>query len=382
MFRDLELHADDVVMVSGVKAGTSWVQKILHSLLRMDEHGSFGECSLETDVGFNNQIYPDALAKDRPENPHYLFQNACFDDLANQPSPRLFSTHLWREDLLPKSLVDAEHGQGKLVVVLRNPKDVLASLHFFQGEAKDGWFGNEHGPGSFHRFNDESTPNAFGSYYAAVKSLESSVAKLGARALVVYYEDLHMDLSAELNRIASFCGLPLGPKKLDAVLRRVSFQSMKDAGGLSSILTRQGIIGDWRNHLDVEHWSVIDRIVQERLGNSELARKFLAWMTPEPPRKAPAPEPSFVAELPALNAGDRVALPRSDDPSLPWMIGTVVSVNGADVIVNVDDAKADGSLVGTVQVELLGANEGSAWKRAAEDEPVFKVLTLAHPPLP
>ena len=36
-------------------------------------------------------------------------------------------------------------GTGRLIVCLRNPKDVLTSLHFFRGEAKDGWLGNEHG---------------------------------------------------------------------------------------------------------------------------------------------------------------------------------------------------------------------------------------------
>ena len=36
-------------------------------------------------------------------------------------------------------------GTGRLIVCLRNPKDVLTSLHFFRGEAKDGWRGNEHG---------------------------------------------------------------------------------------------------------------------------------------------------------------------------------------------------------------------------------------------
>ena len=41
-----------------------------------------------------------------------------------------------------------ERGVGRLLVVLLSlrtfPKDVCTSLHFFRGEAKDGWLGNEH----------------------------------------------------------------------------------------------------------------------------------------------------------------------------------------------------------------------------------------------
>ena len=48
----------------------------------------------------------------------------------------------------------------RLIVCLRNPKDVLTSLHFFRGEAKDGWLGNEHGPGSLARFIHEDCPRS------------------------------------------------------------------------------------------------------------------------------------------------------------------------------------------------------------------------------
>ena len=45
----------------------------------------------------------------------------------------------------PAQALLKEGGKGRLVIVLRNLKDVLTSLHFFRGEAKDGWHGNEHG---------------------------------------------------------------------------------------------------------------------------------------------------------------------------------------------------------------------------------------------
>jgi len=73
---------------------------------------------------------------------------------------------------LPKSLI-TNGGKGKLIVVLRNLKDIITSLHFFRGEAKDGWMGNEHGPGSFNRFlaSEEGgeCPNAYGSSIEWIK---------------------------------------------------------------------------------------------------------------------------------------------------------------------------------------------------------------------
>ena len=36
--------------------------------------------------------------------------------------------------------------KGHLIVVVRNLKDELVSLHYFRGVPEDGWYGNEQGP--------------------------------------------------------------------------------------------------------------------------------------------------------------------------------------------------------------------------------------------
>ena len=79
-----------------------------------------------------------------------FFGGTTFGDLVSQKSPRLFSTHM-PPRYLPKDLM-REDGAGRLVILVRNLKDVLCSLHFHRGEAEDGWLGNEHGPGSLARF--------------------------------------------------------------------------------------------------------------------------------------------------------------------------------------------------------------------------------------
>ena len=180
-FHELEMREDDIVMSSLGKGGTTWVHKILHLLVRgvTDE----GEVLQKTDgIGSVAQVYPEAIVLRRgaeadPANPAHMgavrtkfFGEWGFeDDMCAQPAPRLFSTHLYG-DMLPAKLI-APEGKGRLVVVLRNLKDTLSSLHFFQGEAKDGWLGNEHGPGSLARFIHRDSPNAYGSTFDFVKQV-------------------------------------------------------------------------------------------------------------------------------------------------------------------------------------------------------------------
>ena len=61
------------------------------------------------------------------------------------------------------------------MLVLRNVKDILASLHFFNGEAKDGWHGNEHGPGSLARYIAADCPNAYGSAFDVIVAFDKLV---------------------------------------------------------------------------------------------------------------------------------------------------------------------------------------------------------------
>lgn len=162
-FNAMTTRPDDVFMSSLTKGGTTWVHKILHSLL----HGydEAGNKLPPVGIGATSQVYPDAItlrrggacdpltAPQADEMRRKFFGEWGFeDDMLGQPSPRLISTHMYGA-ALPAALTAAD-GQGRLVIVLRNLKDTLCSLHFFRGEPKDGWTGNEHGPGSLARFLD------------------------------------------------------------------------------------------------------------------------------------------------------------------------------------------------------------------------------------
>mmetsp|Transcript_12277 Transcript_12277/g.25154 ORF Transcript_12277/g.25154 Transcript_12277/m.25154 type:complete len:318 (+) Transcript_12277:79-1032(+) len=267
-FGDMPVKADDVVLSSPVKAGTSWLHKILALMLfGLDDEGVMRPPASEvTEALLKGQVYPDALPMTTPDEPSFMGGKLSFPDLCSQQSPRLFTTHFFGE-YLPKSLTDPTDGQGRLIVCLRNPKDVLTSLHFFRGEAKDGWLGNEHGPGSVARFCSPECPNAYGSVFQWMKATEACIAPLvtSGRCLCVYYEDMKADLPSELARISKFLDLPLSDAKRDALVAAVSFKAMS-----THITARKGEIGDWKNHLDRETWKIVDKTIEEQLGESKL----------------------------------------------------------------------------------------------------------------
>ena len=256
-FATLQPAADDVFLVSLTKGGTTWAHKILHLLLHgLDDDGQ-PVPEVAASIGSRGQVYPEALPLEpvsgeaesgSPEAIRRSFMSTWrYADLLAQTAPRLFSTHLFGK-MLPSGLL-APAGAGRMVVVLRNVKDVLSSLHFFRGAAKDGWLGNEHGPGSLARFLHPDCPNAYGSVFTWINEMEAAVQALqpSGRVLVLYYEDLVRCLPAQVDRLASFLGLPLTPAKRAAVLRGVSFDSMKRGGGTATVLLRKGCVGDWRH---------------------------------------------------------------------------------------------------------------------------------------
>eukprot|EP00756_Hemistasia_phaeocysticola_P001647 Hpha_TRINITY_DN11156_c0_g1::TRINITY_DN11156_c0_g1_i2::g.28070::m.28070/K07393/ECM4, yqjG; glutathionyl-hydroquinone reductase len=283
-FRDMEMKDDDIILSSLPKGGTTWVNRILYLIA----HGiaDDGEEKPAVDAaGAKHQIYPESTVpkKGAPVDEeltglHDEIRRAHFgdhafeEDLCGQAAPRLFSTHLYGE-LLPRGLI-SPGGRGRLIVVLRNLKDTLCSLHFFRGEAKDGWLGNEHGPGSLARFIDVDCPNAYGSSFTFVKESDKVVRELqgSGRVLVVYYEDLIRDTHAQVGRIAEFLRIPLTPEKHSKVVSTVSFSSMKSSGGVvGNTLLRKGGIGDWRNHLGPEEWGRFDSAFDAALEGVSLA---------------------------------------------------------------------------------------------------------------
>ena len=158
----------------------------------------------------------------------------------------------------------------------------MVSNHFFLGEPKDGWWGNEHGVGTLARFlsTDTNLCPAYGNFMEIVRANDAVQQALAAsgRVLVMYYEAMKEDLGREIDRISDFLGIPITAAKRQAMLTNSSFEGMKKVMGdgergdhIRSNIMRKGQIGDWRNHLNAEAWARFDTVFDQILGGVALA---------------------------------------------------------------------------------------------------------------
>ena len=298
-FRGIDVFEDDVMLVTFPKCGTTvrcprpcqslslgslgpiaaakravactaqWVWKILHSLLRMDDAGALppeGKFNSEEDF----QQYWDFLPLEPPppekdDDGNEKPPGFCAQDLLDQPSPRLFSTHM-----PPRMLPDALKATGKMIYVLRNPKDAQVSLHYMGGAPDDGW------DGSFERLMNPRSPQVYGTMAAHILETERYIEEhLGDRAMVVTYEQLTEDLEGMLGRLAEFLGVSLPEGKLEKVKERVAFSTMSNLdGAVGNMLTRKGETGDWRNHFTINQAAAFDEYWKSATAGSSLAAQI------------------------------------------------------------------------------------------------------------
>jgi hypothetical protein len=183
----------------------------------MDAAGQFAAPE-QTLLGSSGQIYPDSMPARRIGNEvvdsardHYRnfgFASTgrwCFEDMLDQPAPRLFSTHA-RAQNLPASLTS----RGRLIVISRNPKDAIVSAHFFSRKlAAQGGLGEAGADavaGSMQStcdawnatHSEEPEHGAYGDYYTWHQEQAALMSQIGEeRATITFYETLQ---ASELTR--------------------------------------------------------------------------------------------------------------------------------------------------------------------------------------
>ena len=304
--------------------GTTWLTRVVVSLLHeFDDDGAplaDAEEHRRTRPNRNGQTYPEGLYADRASSdadPMGLFDRVengreihsrnfgdfTMEDLLDQgddghgsKKPRLFSTHLFGPDLLPKGLFDdtrgnpaegereegqRREGKGRLIVVVRNLKDAMCSLHRFRGLSADGWHGNGSGPGSFARYVSPDCPNGYGSAFEWVAANDVAVQRVGdRRSLVLFYEAMVEDFPGQLRRINDFLGLgDLTESRAAAIEDACSMKSMRAANMRTGMTINRGGVGNWRSEpISPEKWTAFDRRFEEVLGDSAIGNMMRRYM--------------------------------------------------------------------------------------------------------
>ena len=247
---------EDVFVATYVKAGTTWVQQILHGLLRGGESGGrYGESVpwLEACASSPEVIGP-------REAPGWTME-----EISSAPGPRYFKTHAKVEDL-PRG--DA---RPRVICVARNPKDTVVSLyHHARNKPEFGFSGDFE---TFLRiFLSDLAEN--GSWFDHVLGWHQECRRHPETHLFLKYEDLHDDTAAVVQQLAAFLGLPINEEILSGTLRVASLEDMKQNASIGMNHLRKGGYGGWRGVFTDAMNERFDRLYARKMSASDLTFRF------------------------------------------------------------------------------------------------------------
>ncbi|XP_078503002.1 amine sulfotransferase-like isoform X1 [Lissotriton helveticus] len=255
---DFEIRDDDVFIVTYPKSGTVFSQQVM---------------SLIYNEGYRNGAENTETLHQVP----WIEYDFNMGDPKTRSSPRLFCTHL-PYYLVPRGLTCK---RGKIIYVLRNPKDVLTSFYYFEkmlpyldpttsfedfmekylkGEVFGGcWF--EHFRG-WHMHKDNFD------------------------FLLISFEEMVKNLRSVVVKICQFTGKHLSDLEMDSVVKQAAFKNMRSDTRAnykhmpSNILDnrqgsflRKGTIGDWKNVMTIAQNERFDKIYQEKM--KDIPVKFI-----------------------------------------------------------------------------------------------------------
>ena len=249
LLANFQARPTDVLITTAPKAGTTWMQQILHQL-RSGGDPDFKEI---------DHVVP-WLERQRTDSDwqHVLSR---FEQI---PNPRLFKTHCTWEQTPGKDT-------ARLILTVRDPRDCCVSFYHHRMDMTDAAIqhANMDRPSSFDQHVEEWLH--FGAWFRNVASWWPHRDR--DNVLMLRYQDLRHDLAGGMKEIIDFLGWTVSEQQLARALEYSSFVwmkanadrfigSMEDGspffrpGGF----IRKGKTGDYRQHLDpAQEARILDR---------------------------------------------------------------------------------------------------------------------------
>uniref|UniRef100_A0A8C4TPJ8 Sulfotransferase n=1 Tax=Erpetoichthys calabaricus TaxID=27687 RepID=A0A8C4TPJ8_ERPCA len=262
MVEKFQAKADDILIATYPKAGTTWMIEIMDSIrqggitkeittIPSHERTPFLELSSMGTLPAGKSLYA-----------------------SDMPSPRLVKTHLPFQ-LVPQSFWD----KGcKVIYVARNAKDILVSYFFFHKITPI----LPHA-GTWDDFFESflSGNVVWGSWFDHVTGWWDVREK--HQILYVFYEDILQDPMREVERVARFLGHTLDNGTIQEIVKHTSFNMMKDNPMTNfsrmptcivdvriSPFMRKGQVGDWKNHFTVAQNQRFEEEYRRRMAKTSL----------------------------------------------------------------------------------------------------------------
>nr|XP_056709000.1 sulfotransferase 6B1-like [Euleptes europaea] len=243
----LEARKDDVLIVAYPKCGTNWMLHIMNEMIAA--------------IPSNRDLPPPNHFQMLEFGPPEKVQN-----MKNQPSPRVFATHLLYDDI-PKSFIQKK---TKILVIFRNPKDAAVSFFHFYNK-------NPLLPtiASWDEFFQMfmSGEVCFKSYFDHALAWDKHMDDENIK--IVTFEDMKENLYEGMKQIAAFYELPLPDETIQSLADKATFQEMSNKssethGSFASVLFRKGAVGDWKTLFTEAQSKEMDAKFEECLAGTKL----------------------------------------------------------------------------------------------------------------
>ncbi|XP_066479218.1 uncharacterized protein [Tiliqua scincoides] len=245
----MEARKDDVLIVAYPKCGTNWTLHILNEMIA---------------AAYKDLPPPEIFQMLEMESPENI------QERKNQPSPRVFTTHLIYDNI-PQSFIK---NKVKILVVFRNPKDAAVSYYHFYN--KNPVLPNVSSWNEFFR-KFMSGEVCWQSYFDHALAWNKHMDE--ENIMILTFEDMKENLYEGVKQIAKFYGFPLSDEKIQSIVEKATFQSMKNKsqetfGGLGPVLLRKGEVGDWKTLFTEAQSQEMDAKFNECLAGTKLGAKL------------------------------------------------------------------------------------------------------------